>query len=69
MNRKAAGECQETLCNQVVQETELSGKYFSWASPYSKEGSDQENFRKFILCFSQYSALYKKHDLVLFLHF
>lgn len=24
MNRKAAGTCQETLCNQVVQETELS---------------------------------------------
>lgn len=26
VNRKAAGECWKTLCNQVVQETELSGK-------------------------------------------
>lgn len=43
VNWRAAGKCQETSCNQVMQETELSDKYMSWASPYSKEESDQEN--------------------------
>lgn len=45
VNRKAASKCQETLWNQEMQEIELSDKYFSWASPYSREGSDLENFR------------------------